>query len=86
VQNDLKRTQSIFDASAFLPDLLARYASIELHYGDPEIDDWPQLKECVNSVYAAILQYTFAVNNARRSGLHRMLLTTVSIQCGQFTD
>jgi hypothetical protein len=86
VQNDLKQTQSIFDASAFLADLLARYASTELHYGDPEIDDWSQLQECVISVYTAILQYTFAVNDAWKSGLHSTLLTTVFIRYGRFTD
>ena len=56
VQNDLYRTQSIFGATAFLADILARFASIELHYGDPEIQDWPQLQECIISVYAAVLQ------------------------------
>jgi hypothetical protein len=86
VQNDLKRTQSIFDASAFLADTLGRYASIELRYGDPEIEDWPQLQKCIVSVYAAVLQYAFAINSAWNSGPYGILMNKFFIQLAPFID
>jgi len=57
------------DASAYLADILARYASIEQHYGDTQMDDWPQLRDCIVDVYAAVLKYTFAVKIALQSGV-----------------
>ena len=70
MQADLDRTQSIFEASAFLADLLARYARIELHYGDPDIDDWLQLQDSIVSVYAAVLRYAFEVRSACKGDRH----------------
>jgi hypothetical protein len=80
VQNDLNRTQPLFDPSTFLADLLARYASIELHYGDTEIDDWPRLQDSVVLVYTAVLVYAFEVSRGWRSGLSSLLLSQPALQ------
>ncbi|KAF1958194.1 hypothetical protein CC80DRAFT_26127 [Byssothecium circinans] len=67
VQNDLDRTLSLMDASAFLADTLARYASIETNYGDPEIGDWIHMQECIVDVYASVLKYAVEVTSVCRN-------------------
>lgn len=79
VQNDLDRTQSLFDATAYLADVLARYASIEQHYRSVDTDDWPQLRECIISVYVAILRYAFEVRQAWKYSKRSMFDTMLSI-------
>lgn len=64
-QNDLRRTQALCDVSAYLADLLARYAGYEMHYSDPRIKDWSQLQGCIVDVYTAVLKYAIGVKSAR---------------------
>jgi hypothetical protein len=71
VQNDLKRTEAIAQASAYVVDVLTRYANIELHYNDDSIEDRAHLQDCTVKVYAAVLKYTLNVKMANESRAYR---------------
>jgi hypothetical protein len=68
VQNDLTRTITLFEACDYITEILARYASIEAHYGNPVIDDWDKLQDVIVDVYAAVLRYTLKVKSAFQEG------------------
>lgn len=71
MQYDLQRTQYLLDAAAFLAEVLARYANIELHYVDLGIDDVTNLQSCIIDVYAAILRYAYEIKQANESRAYR---------------
>lgn len=73
VQNDLVRTQALFDASTYLSDLLARYSIIEQRYPYQNAEDWERLQGCTVSVYSVILKYTLRVKQAHLSGRSGMI-------------
>ena len=57
VQNDKDRMDAIFDASEFLAQVLARYASIEANCRDTQIPDLEDFEDGIVAVYAAVLKY-----------------------------
>jgi len=56
----------MFDASAFLANILHRYANIEAHYRDQDIADVNELEDRLCSSYESILTFIVAVENQRR--------------------
>ena len=59
---------AIFDASEFLAQVLARYASIEANCRDTQIPDLEHFEDDVVAVYAAVLRYFAKVKISERAG------------------
>jgi hypothetical protein len=72
VQNDQDGLNAVFDASAFLANLLARYANIEANYTKRPCPDSDQLERRIVDVYVAVLLYSAAVKAAHRRSTLRM--------------
>lgn len=71
IKNDNDLLNAVFDASDFLADTLARYATIEIHYMDYQFEDSGRLEDAIIHVYMAILNYSAAVmdiNSANAAG------------------
>jgi hypothetical protein len=81
VQNDLSRTELLLDASTYLADILALYASIEMHYSDVGFEDCVQLQDSIVTVYTAVLRYAFEVKKAQDSGVYRSYRPCRSLFC-----
>ena len=69
VQNDKDRMDLIFDATEFLANLLARYASIEQNYGDERIRNWGNLQDSIVEVYTSTLRYVIEIRKAKEVSL-----------------
>lgn len=69
IKNDNDLLRAVFDASAFLADILARYTSIEVHYRDCQLKDRRDLEDAVVDVYLAVLNYSAAVIRANNANV-----------------
>ncbi|KAL6717691.1 hypothetical protein ACLMJK_005606 [Lecanora helva] len=83
VQNDSNRITSTLEAPAFLAEVLVRYAHIEEHHCDKQIRGSECLKECIISVYVAILQYTAEVMHSMRMGIGGRILHALNALTGE---
>lgn len=61
VQYDQDRISAVFDASAFLTDILHRYANIETHYRDQDLPGVEDLEDRICLSYEAILAFVAMV-------------------------
>ncbi|ORY10061.1 hypothetical protein BCR34DRAFT_602393 [Clohesyomyces aquaticus] len=61
----------IFDATSYLADRLARYASIERNFGHRSIGDWESLQGVVIKFSAEILRYVAEVLVAQESPISK---------------
>ena len=68
VQNNKDRIDTIFDASEFLAQVLARYASIEANYRNTQIPDLEHFEDGIVTVYAVVLRYFAKVKISERAG------------------
>lgn len=59
---------AIFESSAYLADLLAKWASIEKNYLSRPVDDSKELQKGIVKVYAAVLTFSAEVGKGARSG------------------
>ncbi|MCJ1385367.1 hypothetical protein MMC17_008489 [Xylographa soralifera] len=64
LKNDKDRTEAVFDSSAFLARLLAKYAIIEAHYRDRASTNQDAIENTIIEVYLAILKYTIEVKKS----------------------
>lgn len=60
---------TVFEASGFLANLLARYANIEANYRKFQSMDLDQLERTIVDIYVAILEYSAAVKAEHRENL-----------------
>lgn len=71
-QNDLDRLAVVFEASALLADVLARYANIEVNYRDRDFEDSGQLEHAIIDVYVAVLDYSAEVTLQSQKNISRI--------------
>lgn len=64
IQNNNDLSSAVFNASGFLADILACYASVEVDHRDCLFGDSSRLKNAIIEVYLAILNYAMAAMNA----------------------
>ena len=83
VQNDQDRIETLFKSSAFLANLLARYANIETHYLDQSIKDVDRLEMAIIDVYVAILEYSVAVKTSSDQKAFKRTVVAVQALTGQ---
>lgn len=60
----------VFNASAFLTDVLRRYTNIEANYRDQTVPDVEHLEDRIVAVYKAVLEFSAKVreNQKMRAG------------------
>ncbi len=79
-QNDQDRLDMLFKSSAFLANLLARYANIEAHYLDQDVKTVDRLENAIIDVYVAILEYAGEVRSTRgQNGVKRSIMAFQSL-------
>jgi len=83
VQNDQDRLDMLFKSSAFLANLLARYANIEAHYLDQDIKNVDRLENAIIDVYAAILEYVGEVRSTREQNAIKRSIVAFQALAGQ---
>jgi len=57
---------AIFESSAYLTKLLARYAYMEAHYRQSSADGSDQLETAIIEVYTAVFHYTAEVKSSQQ--------------------
>jgi hypothetical protein len=61
--------KDVFSASAFLTDVLRRYANIEANYRDQTVPDVEHLEDHIITVYKAVLEYSAKVRENHKLGV-----------------
>lgn len=82
-QNDQDNLDRLFKSSAFLADLLARYANIEAHYLNQDIKDVDRLENAIIDVYVAILDYATKVRSTREQNTFKRSIVAFQALAGQ---
>lgn len=82
-QNEQDRLDKLFESSAFLANLLARYATIEAHYLDQDIKTRDRLENAIIDVYVAILEYAGAVRSTREQNALKRSIVAFQALVGQ---
>ena len=82
-QNDQDRLDMLFKSSAFLANLLARYANIEVQYLNQDIKDVDRLENAIIDVYVAILEYAGEVQSTRGQKAIKRSIVAVQALAGQ---
>lgn len=58
----------VFNASAFLTDVLRRYTNIEANYRDQTVPDVEHLEDRIVAVYKAVLEFSAKVRENQKMG------------------
>jgi len=82
-QNDQDRLDMLFKSSAFLANLLARYANLEAYYLDQDIKSVDRLEKAIIDVYVAILEYAGAVRRTREQSALKRSIVAFQALAGQ---
>jgi hypothetical protein len=62
---------ALFESSEYLAGLLARYASLEIHYRDIDTKDSGHLEDAIIGVYEAVLKYAAVVGKDLKTNVIR---------------